>query len=111
MFVASLISTSGFKASASDIHIQYTHTHEHEHEHDDHDHETNVASTKNDDNSHTEKHSHELVISAATLTFIESKNNLAFNFNLSTKSYPKTQNDKLPSSHCLHSIFRPPIEA
>ena len=107
MFVASLIPTSGFSGSTSDIRIQYTHIHEHS----DHDHEADVASTKSDDDSHAENHSHELVISAAALTFIISKNNLAFAFSQSAKSYPKIQDEKIPLSHSLHSIFRPPISA
>ena len=111
MFAAGLIPTPGFNRSASDFRIQYTHTHENaEHDHD-HAHKTDIASTKSDDDSHAKKHSHELVISEVALTFIESKNILAFAFSLSARSYPKIQDAILPLSHCLHSIFRPPISA
>lgn len=107
MFAASLIPTSGFKDSASDIRIQYTHIHEHtDHKHD---HDSDVATTESDDNSHTEKHSHELVISSVVATFIQSKSNIAFIFTSSAKPYPKIQDDTLPLSHYLNSIFRPPI--
>lgn len=100
MFVTGMIPASGFKASGSDIRIEFTHIHEHA----DHDHE-------NEDHTHSETHSHELVISSAALNFIESKNNLALAFTLSNQSYPKVQNQKLPLSHYLNSIFRPPIFA
>ena len=105
MFVISLIPASGFKASTSDIRIEYTHTHDH------HEHEANAALTDCEEPSHTEKHSHELVISMAALTFIASKNILSFVFNQPAFGYPSIQDDKLPLSHFLNSIFRPPISA
>lgn len=110
MITASLIPVSGFKGSSYDIRIQYTHTHEHG----DHDHENDVASATSEEDPHSEKnsheHSHELVISLSVLTFIESKNNLTLAaVNLPARSYPKIQVGKLPLSHYLNSIFRPPI--
>lgn len=108
MFTVSLVPTFGLAGFASDIRIQYTHIHEHtDHDHEDKD---DVASTSEDE-SQAEQHGHELVISALALTFIESRSNLVFTFSLSAKLYPKFQDDKLPLSHYLHSIFRPPISA
>ncbi len=92
-----LIPSFGFTNTASEIRIQYTHIHDHDESHD-HDHES-------------EKHTHELVISSAVSTFIETRSHLFFALGPSLQPFPEAKEEKMILNHYLNTIFRPPITA
>lgn len=114
--------SAGLQQHDGTIKVQITHSHEHDHHH----HHEHVADSFSRDHAenhqvallpssglpdtskHSDKHSHELVVSGAHTIFIEPRPTLIVAFD-SVASYPDTKNESLPRNRALGSIFRPPI--
>ena len=98
-----IFSIAGLKQFDGTIKIQITHSHEHDHHH--HDGVTEASKHKS---THTDRHSHELVVSCAHTMFVEPRSALIGAFE-SVASHPDPEDVVLPRNRALGSIFRPPI--
>ncbi len=102
-----IFSVAGLKQFDGTIKIQITHSHEHDHSHDHYQHEGLTDASKHN-STHTERHSHELVVSCAHPMFVEPRSALIGAFE-SVASHPDSDDVALPRNRALGSIFRPPI--